>query len=105
MKLAKKSILLSTGRSRTAIGAFVFGLILSGPALASDSEPGKAETQPAVAQGQLSKDAAECRKIAYDRVQDTPAVRNGLTTYLPDGATPYYESCMSDRGYDDYPPY
>lgn len=53
----------------------------------------------------VAADAAECRQIAYDRVQNFPAVRSGQTTYIPGGPAPYYESCMKQRGYDTYPPY
>jgi hypothetical protein len=53
----------------------------------------------------LADDARECRRIAYELVQAIPAVRSGRTTYLPGGPDPYYESCMTKRGHQNYPPY
>ena len=66
---------------------------------------GPTSVPPRNGTGDATADAAECRQIAYDRVQNLPAVRSGQTTYIPGGPAPYYQSCMKQRGYDTYPPY
>jgi hypothetical protein len=53
----------------------------------------------------IDSNALDCRRIAYETVQNLPAVRSGRTTYIPGGAAPYYETCMQERGFTSYPPY
>ena len=49
--------------------------------------------------------AVQCRQIAYDRVRNTPAVRSGRASGTQEGPRPYYESCMTARGFKSFPPY
>ncbi len=51
----------------------------------------------------VERNAADCRQIAYERVQNLPAVRSGKTAYIPGGASPYYQSCMKQRGFWAFP--
>jgi len=50
-------------------------------------------------------DAEACRKIAYDRVQNIPAVRSGQTSYVLGAGEDFYAACMEDRGHATFPPY
>jgi len=82
--------------------AITFGLLLSAAACGT---PGAAPKAPGRVGADAAADAAACRQVAYDHVQNLPAVRSGQTTYIPGGPAPYYEACMKQRGYDTYPPY
>ena len=89
-------------KNGTLIAASAAAFLLL-PAEGTHAENKMAEDQNSAIS--LADDARECRRIAYERVQATPAVRSGRTTYLPDGPRPYYESCMKKRGHENYPPY
>ena len=82
--------------------ALAFGLLLTAVACGT---PGAIPKAPGGGGADVAADAAACRQLAYDRVQNLPAVRSGQTTYIPGGPAPYYESCMKQRGYETYPPY
>ena len=86
----------------TLIAASAIAFLLF-PAEGTHAENKMAEDQnPAIS---LADDARECRRIAYERVQAIPAVRSGRVSSMPYMARSYYESCMTKRGHENYPPY
>ena len=67
--------------------------------------PAPSAPQTSAPMADVEASAAECRSIAQDRVQNLPAVRSGRTVYVQGGPSPYYDSCMRERGFSAFPPY